>query len=105
MNQGLHWRIATVVIVLALSLFYLLPTLPGMQKSSLRSYLPDADINLGLDLVGGIHLTLGVEVDKAIENSLIQMGTDIRSLARDKDILLLRPRPLPRWGKTGSGSF
>lgn len=95
MRQGLRWRLAVAIAVLALSLFYLLPALPGMQNSSLRRFLPDADINFGLDLVGGIHLTLEVEVDKAIENSLSQMGTDIRTLARNQDIITLRPRLLP----------
>lgn len=95
MRQGLRWRLAVTFLVLALSLIYLLPALPGMQNSSLRRLLPDSSINFGLDLVGGIHLTLGVEVDKAIENSLTQLGTDIRATARDKDILTLRPRLLP----------
>ncbi len=95
MRQGLRWRLAVTVLVLALSLIYLLPALPGMQNSPLRRFLPDSNINFGLDLVGGIHLTLGVEVDKAIENSLAQMGTDIRSIARNEDILTLRPRLLP----------
>ena len=95
MRDGLRWRLAVTVMAIALSLLYLLPTLPGMQNSSLRRFLPDANINFGLDLVGGIHLTLGVEVEKAIENSLTQMGTDIRVLARDQNILTLRPRLLP----------
>ena len=95
MRQGLQWRLAVTILVLALSVFYLLPALPGMQNSSLRRFLPDANINFGLDLVGGIHLTLEVEVDKAIENSLARVGTDIRTIARDKDILTLRPHLLP----------
>lgn len=95
MRDGLRWRIGVTVLVIAISLLYLLPALPGMQNSSLRRFLPDSGINFGLDLVGGIHLTLGVEVEKAIENSMTQMGTDIRTLARDKDILTLRPRLLP----------
>ncbi len=95
MRQGLQWRLAVVALAVVLSIVYLLPGMPGMSNSSLRRFLPDARINLGLDLVGGIHLTLGVEVDKAIENSVAQMGTDIRALARDKGILTLRPRPLP----------
>ena len=95
MRQGLRWRLAVTLAVIVLSLAYLLPALPGMQNSALRRVLPDSSINFGLDLVGGIHLTLGVEVDNAIETSLVQMGSDIRTLARDKDILTLRPRLLP----------
>ena len=95
MRQGLWWRISLTAFTIALSIVYLLPGLPSVQQSPLAKILPDARINFGLDLVGGIHLTLGVDVDKAIENSLSQMGTDIRTLARDKEILTLRPRLLP----------
>ncbi len=95
MREGLQWRLALTALVLALSIVYLLPAMTGVANTSLRRFLPDARINLGLDLVGGIHLTLGVDVDKAVENSVTQMGTDIRSIARDKGILTLRPRQLP----------
>lgn len=95
MRQGLRWRIAVTVLVLAFAFVYLLPALPGMQNSPLRRFLPDSNINLGLDLVGGIHLTLEVDVAKALENSLSQMGADIRTLTRDKNIMTLRPRLLP----------
>ena len=37
--------------------------------SALDRILPASRINLGLDLKGGIHLTLGVEVAKAVEMS------------------------------------
>lgn len=96
MRQGLRWRIAVASLVLLVSFLYLLPVLPGMQNSPLRRFLPDSNINFGLDLVGGIHLTLSVEVEKALENSLNQMGSqDIRSLARDKGIATLQPHMLP----------
>lgn len=95
MRQGLRWRLAVTLAVIVLSLAYLIPALPGMRDSALRRFLPDSSINFGLDLVGGIHLTLGVEVDSAIETALAQMGSDIRTLARDKNILTLRPRLLP----------
>jgi len=95
MRQGLRWRLAVTILVLGLALLYLLPAMPGMQNSSLRRFLPDSSINFGLDLVGGIHLTLEVGVDKALENSLARMGTDIRTIARNDNIMTLRPRLLP----------
>ena len=48
-------------------------------------------INLGLDLKGGIHLTLGVDVAKAVSNSLALAGQDIRRLAKDEKIVVLHP--------------
>lgn len=49
-------------------------------------------INLGLDLKGGIHLTLGVDVAKAVSNSLALAGQDLRRMAQDEKIVVLRPR-------------
>ena len=68
--KSLSWRIVVSLLVLLASIAYVLPSLPGVGGSSLGNLLPDARISLGLDLKGGMHLTLGVEVDKAVSNSL-----------------------------------
>ena len=95
MRQGLSWRLALTLLVLLGALVYVLPSIPAMQNSPLARFLPNARINQGLDLMGGIHLTLGVEVDKAIENSLVQTGQNIRVFARDKNMIVLNPQLLP----------
>ena len=95
MNEGLRWRLALALAVLLLAIAYVLPSIPAIKSSPLAKILPDSRVNLGLDLMGGIHLTLGVDVDKAVENSVSQMGQDIRSSAREKDIFILRPKVLP----------
>lgn len=91
MKGNLRWKIPVILLVLIISLLYFLPTFSGMKESSLGTILPDKQVNLGLDLRGGIHLTLGVEVDRATERSLAQMGQDIREEARQNEILVLRP--------------
>lgn len=95
MKEGFRWRLAVVLAVLLFGAIYVLPSLPGVPSSPLGRVLPASAINLGLDLMGGIHLTLGVDVDKAVENATAQMGQDIRTLAREKEIFVLRPRVLP----------
>ncbi len=87
-----RWRIAIAVLVFVVSLIYVLPSAPFIQGSSLAKFLPDSRINLGLDLKGGIHLTLEVEVQKAVTNSLAQIGQDVRAQAQDIDMAVLRPR-------------
>lgn len=89
--MGLRWRLLISFAVLALCIVYALPSVPGLG-SALEKILPASKINLGLDLKGGIHLTLGVEVDKAVTNSLALAGQDIRRLAQDDKIVVLRPR-------------
>ena len=99
MKQGLTWRICLGLGILLASAFYLLPTfvLPEPESgketevSGIRSLLPNSRINLGLDLMGGIQLTLEVQVAKAVEMSLAQMGQDLMREAGSKSILMTRP--------------
>jgi len=72
MPRYLWLRIAVVVAAIAASTWYLYP--------------PGKTINLGLDLQGGIHLVLGVEVDKALENLVERTGADIRAKLQAKGI-------------------
>lgn len=92
MSGNLRWRLAVIGLVAFLGLIYTLPSLGTVKQSFLGKFLPDDVINLGLDLKGGIHLTLGVDVDKALANSLSQMGRDIRDQAKEDGIAVLRPQ-------------
>ncbi len=87
-----RWRIAIALLVFVVSLVYVLPSVPFIQQSSLAKLLPNSRINLGLDLKGGIHLTLEVEVEKAVTNALAQVGQDVRVEAQDGGMAVLRPR-------------
>ncbi len=91
----LTWRILVSLLVLVVGIAYVLPSLPGVESSPLARFLPAAKINLGLDLKGGMHLTLGVDVEKAVTNALIITGQEIRAQAADNGITVLRPRLTP----------
>lgn len=91
MSIGIRWRFLIILAVLIFGIIYTLPSLPGVKNSSLAKFLPSEQINLGLDLKGGIHLTLGVDVDTALKNSLIQMGEDLRDQAREENVFILKP--------------
>lgn len=75
--------LATIVI--------LLPNFSFIPSIAQLDFLPDTRIRLGLDLRGGLNLTLGVDVNKAVENSLSLTGQDIRQAAAEKNIVILRP--------------
>lgn len=72
MRKYLVWRILIVAVTIAVALWYLYP--------------PRKTINLGLDLQGGIHLVLGVEVDKALENITERTAADLRASLEKKGI-------------------
>jgi preprotein translocase subunit SecD len=72
MRRRLWLRIGLVAAVVALSAWSLYP--------------PKKTINLGLDLQGGIHLVLGVDVDKALEAQVERSGDTIRAELEKKGI-------------------
>jgi preprotein translocase subunit SecD len=65
MPRRLWARSSVVAAVLLVSLWYLYP--------------PQKSINLGLDLQGGIHLVLGVDVDKYVASQTERAAEDLKS--------------------------
>src|SRR5436190_19808887 len=57
---------------------YLAPSIMRPLPEAWPSFLPREPIRLGLDLQGGIHLILQVEVDKAVENALNGTMEDLK---------------------------
>src|SRR5216683_2957903 len=74
MRRNLGLRIGLVIVVIAVSVWYLYP--------------PRTSINLGLDLQGGIHLVLGVDVDKALEAQVERAGDTVRGELEKKGIVI-----------------
>ena len=91
----LRLRLALTLLVTAFSIIYVLPSIPQVQDSPLSKFLPQKIINLGLDLKGGVHLTLGVDIDKAVEKALSQYGQDIKDSAQKEGAYVYRPQILP----------
>src|ERR1700752_1449051 len=72
MPRNLGFRCGIVAVVIALSLWYLYP--------------PKQSINLGLDLQGGIHLVLGVEVDKHVGAQAERAAEDLKGALERKGV-------------------
>jgi preprotein translocase subunit SecD len=72
MPRHLRVRVAFVLLVVAVSVWYLYPL-----KSAL---------NLGLDLQGGIHLMLGVEADKHVASQTDRAAEDLKKALERKGI-------------------
>ncbi len=93
MSKNLGWRGAIIGIVVLLALLYLTPTLTkGNLPGWWLSIFPQEQINLGLDLQGGMHLVYEVEVLKAVENDLNRNIEDIKDDLRSEKIRYLELR-------------
>jgi preprotein translocase subunit SecD len=96
MRRRVGLRIAIVIGVVAISLAYLYPP-PGVRellygsagRARTGGWLP-ATLNLGLDLLGGIHLVLGVELDRAVEAQVERVGDSLRAALEKKGIVSRR---------------
>ena len=89
MSNSLKYRSVLVLFCLVLALFSLAPTL--MRDSLPQWWLDSFDpIHLGLDLQGGMHLVLGVDVDKAVESRIDTIIDQTETQLRDKDIIFKR---------------
>ena len=89
--KALRLRLAVSLIVLLVVLAYALPNIPAIGNSPLGAFMQDR-ISLGLDLKGGMNLTLGVDVEKAVQNTLSVNGQDIRDRAEQEKITVMKPR-------------
>ncbi len=89
MSKNLGLRGAIIAILILLSFMYLTPSLFKLSERDLPQWwsgiLPKEEINLGLDLQGGIHLVYEVDVLKAVENDIERSIEDIKEdLRREK---------------------
>ncbi|MDP8222676.1 MAG: protein translocase subunit SecD [Candidatus Lernaella stagnicola] len=79
------YRILAIVAVAVLSVVFLLPTfVPSLDGVS---WYPADPIHLGLDLQGGMHVVLHVDVDKAIKDELGHVGKDSVPTALEEEKL------------------
>ncbi|MBW1861126.1 MAG: protein translocase subunit SecD [Deltaproteobacteria bacterium] len=72
-----------------MAFIYLTPSLSGDLPPWWSSFLPQEKIQLGLDLQGGMHLILEVEVKKAVESNLERVTEDLKHDLRKKKIRYL----------------
>ena len=81
------WKIATVAVILLLAVLFTIPNFLSRDTAeSLPGWLPHKQINLGLDLQGGAHLLLEVEVAVVIAEHLETMVDETRVALRAERI-------------------
>jgi preprotein translocase subunit SecD len=99
MERSWYWRVALIVAVTLYSVYQLVPSWYYFQlapdqrtteiyEQSVPGWAPDArkHLNLGLDLQGGIHLVMGVDVGRAVQAKVARRGDEIGDFLRSKGI-------------------
>jgi preprotein translocase subunit SecD len=86
-----------VPMVVIVAMVYLFPTIHmAINNTKQPTVWPNKQINLGLDLQGGMHLVLEVEAEKAIEGQIERMTHEIKMLLRKARIKHKGIRPSGR---------
>src|ERR1700723_1058282 len=88
MNPQLRWKFILILIVILICLYGLLglPTFPT-SLTQVKANLADR-IKLGLDLKGGSHLVLQVQVDEAIGQRCDQAVDQLTKQVHEKNIIV-----------------
>ena len=81
------WKIFFVLLICLLSIIFIIPNFYGKSAvTALPSYIPKSQFNLGLDLQGGSHLLLEVEVNQVLKEKSDDLVDEIRQVLRKDKI-------------------
>jgi SecD/SecF fusion protein len=86
MNTNLKLKIGLLFTVILFSIMTLVPSFYPGAPDWWKTYLAPQGLKLGLDLQGGMHLVLRVDLDKAVDNSLELAASDLKEGLAEKNI-------------------
>jgi preprotein translocase subunit SecD len=98
MDRAWYWKAGFILAVTLLAVWALVPSVtyfrlaPGERNEqsvfdkARPKWAPAKHLNLGLDLQGGIHLMMGVEVDKAVKEKAVRRAEEISAELERKEV-------------------
>ena len=86
MLKKIRWKFTLIGLLVVLSVLFIIPSLTKNLPSWWSRVLPSEGMRLGLDLQGGMHLILKVDLAKATKNYLELSQQDLRESLRKKQI-------------------
>jgi SecD/SecF fusion protein len=97
MNRTLKWKIALFLFLTIFAGVALVPSFYQQAPEWWKRYLAPEGLSLGLDLQGGMHLVLKVDLERAIENSLELEAQDLKEVLAEQQISIVQtPTRNPR---------
>lgn len=90
MNTSLKLKLALLIAVIFLGIVTVVPSFYSATPNWWKTYMAPEGLRLGLDLQGGMHLVLKVNLQKAEENSLEFAATDLKDTLAEESISAVR---------------
>ena len=95
MNTALKLKLIFVISVILLSFVTVVPSIYKGTPNWWKTYMAPEGLRLGLDLQGGMHLVLKVNLPKAEENSLELAANDLKDTLTEESISAVRSTSSP----------
>jgi preprotein translocase subunit SecD len=88
MKRGVRGRLFLIGFTVLLSIVFFLPSTPWFESMPgwWKRVFPDQGITLGLDLQGGMHLVMEVDVERAVDNVLDRAALDLSDRLKEQQI-------------------
>src|SRR3954470_20427440 len=98
MDRAWYWKAGLIAAVTLLAIWALVPRvtyfrLPAAERNEASAFekarpkwAPAKHLNLGLDLQGGIHLVMGVEVDRAVREKAVRRAEELSAELDSKEV-------------------
>ena len=90
MPKGLRWKFLLMTGLIIFAAVLLLPSFYTNTPQWFKKYVYQEGLKLGLDLQGGMHLILRVDVDQAVRNAADLAARDLQDALKHKQITIVR---------------
>jgi preprotein translocase subunit SecD len=91
-----RWKTILVLLVCAWAFVYSLPNVVVAMGGTMPRFMPKQTVNLGLDLQGGSHLLMQVEVESVFHDRQENLYTAVKIELRKQKIANFRVSSIPR---------
>ena len=92
MQSSLKWKLFFLIFILIFSGVTVLPSFKKDVPDWWKKYLAAEGLQLGLDLQGGMHLVLKVDLEKAAENGLELAAQDLKEALAEQKVSVVRTK-------------
>ncbi len=95
MNTSLKLKLSALFFIVILSVITIVPSFYKGTPDWWQKYMSPEGLRLGLDLQGGMHLVLQVNLDKAEEDSLELAASELKDTLKEEGISAVRTKSDP----------